>query len=186
MKKASYSDRDTVVSILSDAFKNNKSVKYIAGNDESKRKFLMLYSFEMCMKSGEVYISEEGDACALIQFYDKKKFSWKGIYWDIMLILKCVGLPNVFKVLSREGFIKNHYPQKAFTYLWFIGVKPGKQGRGAGTKALQHILDHSSTINRSVFLETSTERNLPWYKKQGFEMYSTSDRFGFPFYFLKN
>jgi hypothetical protein len=117
MRKATYKDRETVVSILLGAFKNNKSVNYIASKEEAKIRYLMEYSFENCMDCGEVFVSDDGNACAMIQFPDRKKFSWKSTYLDIQLILKTIGVGNIRKALARESFIKKHYPKERFTYL---------------------------------------------------------------------
>ncbi len=186
MKKANYSDQDRVVSILFESFKDNKSVQYIAGEKENKIRFLMYYSFISCMNHGEVFISEDGEGCALIQFYDKKKFSLRDTYWDLRLIVNTIGITNIPKVLSRESFIKKHYPKEPFSYLWFIGVNPSRQGIGIGTDLLKNVLAYSKDLDRPVYLETSTKRNIPWYIKNGFQVYDTSTRYGFPFYFLKN
>jgi ribosomal protein S18 acetylase RimI-like enzyme len=185
MKKANRNDKEKVVAILLEAFKKNKSINYIAGKQEAKIRYLIEYSFENCIDMGEVFISDDGNACAMIQFQDRKKFSWKSTYLDIQLILKTIGLRNIPKALSRESFIKKHYPKEHFTYLWFIGVNPEKQKNGFGTKILKHVLDYSKTLERPVYLETSTKSNLPWYQKHGLEIYTVSERFGFPFYFLK-
>ena len=186
MRKATQNDREKVVTTLLEAFKKNKSVNYIVGKKENKIRYLMEYSFDTCMDSGEVFISDDGNACALIQFQDQKRFSLRNTYLDIQLILKTIGIGNVFRALSRESFIKKHYPKEPFTYLWFVGVNPDKQRNGFGTGILKEITEYSSTLDRPVYLETSTESNLPWYQKHGFEIYDVSERFGFPFYFLKN
>nr|MBI1231857.1 GNAT family N-acetyltransferase [Cytophagales bacterium] len=185
MRKATQKDRTKVVDILLEAFRKNKSVNYIAGDKKKKIRYLMEYSFDNCMDTGEVFISDDGHACAMIQFQDRKKFTLKSTFLDIQLILKTIGIGNIPKALARESFIKKHYPKEPFTYLWFIGVSPDKQGTGSGSYMLKHILDYSKSLDRPVYLETSTERNLPWYKKHGLEVYNMSERFGFPFYFLK-
>jgi len=64
MKIAQHSDRERVVNILWKAFKNNRSVNYIAGEEEKRVRFLMQYSFENCMDNGQVFFSEDGNACA--------------------------------------------------------------------------------------------------------------------------
>jgi hypothetical protein len=92
MKRATNSDQEKVVSILSQAFKENKSIQYIAGKEERKINFLMQYSFANCLSHGDVFISEDGESCALIQFFDKKKFSLNALIWDLKLILKTVGI----------------------------------------------------------------------------------------------
>jgi GNAT superfamily N-acetyltransferase len=185
MRKATQNDKEKVVTILLEAFKKNRSVNYIAGEEEAKIRHLIDYSFETCMDNGEIFISEDGNACAMIQFPDRKKFSLRSAYLDIQLILKTIGIGNIPKALARESFIKKHYPKEPFTYLWFVGVLPEKQRNGFGSKILKYILDYSKSLNRPVYLETSTESNLPWYQKHGLDIYTVSDRFGFPFYFLK-
>lgn len=185
MREATQNDREKVVTILLEAFKKNKSVNYIAGKEEDKIRYLMEYSFENCMDAGEVFISDDGNACAMIQFQDRKKFSLRSAYLDIQLILKTIGISNIPKALARESFIKKHYPKEPFTYLWFVGVIPERQRNGFGSEILKYVMDYSKSLNRPVYLETSTESNLPWYQKYGLDIYTVSDRFGFPFYFLK-
>lgn len=70
MKNVLYSDRKNMVFILSEAVKTNKSVKYIAVKHDLGPNFLILYSFNMSMKSGEFIFSVDVDICALITFYD--------------------------------------------------------------------------------------------------------------------
>tara|TARA_R110002049_G_scaffold90784_2_gene227267 strand:+ start:1095 stop:1661 length:567 start_codon:yes stop_codon:yes gene_type:complete len=185
IRKANQNDRELVVSILWQAFKENKSVNYIAGKEEKSIRFLIEYSFERCIESGEVFISTDLKAVAMIQFQDQKKFTWKGIISDLKLILNTIGWTNIPKTLARESFIKKHYPKSPFTYLWYIGVDPKVQGNGLGTQLLKHVLFYSKTLKRPVYLETTLGKNINWYLKHGFKIYSKSDRFGFPLNFLR-
>ncbi len=189
MRKANYSDKEKVITILSNSFSDNKSINYIVQNDQKKNeriRYLMEYSFELCMISGEVYISDDESGCALVQYFDRKKTNLKTVLLDLKLILKSVGIPNVPKVLKRESTIKKNYPDKNIAYLWFIGVGPEKQGRGVGSDMLTRIVEQNKKKGRDIYLETSTQRNLPWYKKNSFKIYNEITDFGFPFYFLKS
>lgn len=105
---------------------------------------------------------------------------------DLKLIIRSVGILNVAKVLKRESVIKKNYPHHNIAYLCFIGVDPEKQGRGIGSKMLAEIIQQNRSKGREIFLETSTQKNLPWYQKHGFKIYNEITDFGFPFYFLKN
>jgi ribosomal protein S18 acetylase RimI-like enzyme len=97
-----------------------------------------------------------------------------------------VGISGISKAIEREKEIKSAYPNpKSMFYLWFIGVKPEHQGQGRGSRLLKRLTEEALKKNRSVFLETSTRRNLPWYKKHGFEIYHEHD-FSYNLYFLKN
>lgn len=65
MKKAVYSDRSTVVEILTKSFNTNKSVIYAVGKREKRIERLMRYSFNICFSFGEIYLSDDNDACIL-------------------------------------------------------------------------------------------------------------------------
>lgn len=184
MVPATYKDRERIVDVLSASFDDNKSVNYIVQQD-SKRKVrirkLMEYSFDVCHKYGAVFLSEDKDGCALILFPDKKKST---IWLDIKLIFSCIGIFNIGKALQREAKIKKLQPKDLMYYLWFIGVDPVRQNKGTGSLLMQEIIKESISMQRTIFLETSTEKNIPWYKKFGFTIYNKLD-LGYDLYFLK-
>jgi ribosomal protein S18 acetylase RimI-like enzyme len=187
MRKANNEDKPLVIDILTQSFESNQSVNYVVQQDGkriNRIRALMDYSFEVCKLFGDVFISDDKKACALIMYPDKKKSSLKAIMLDIKLIIQCVGVGNVKKTLKREALIKKIQPKELMTYLWFIGVKPEDQNKGFGSNMLQSIIDYSNQNNRPVYLETSTVRNLPWYKRFGFEVYSEQD-LSYRLYFLK-
>lgn len=188
MKKANYKDKPLVVDILSASFKDNKSVNYIlaqAGNREMRLRRLMAYSFDVCYLFGNVFLSDDQKAAALIIYPDKKRTTLKSTWLDLKFAIQCLGIFNLFKAIRRESAIKKVHPAIPFSYLWFIGVKPDNQNAGAGTVLLEEILFYSRNQNRPVVLETSTERNLPWYKKNKFDIYAELD-FGYRLYCLRS
>ena len=113
--------------------------------------------------------------CALILFPDKKKTTLKSILLDVKLILSCVGLGNISKALNRESKIKSIQPKELMYYLWFIGVDPKHQNSEIGTELLNDVIKDSNLMERPIYLETSTLKNLPWYKKFGFDIYDKLD-----------
>lgn len=187
MVKANYYDKDLVVGILTKSFATNKSVNYIVkqGPDRLNRvRYLMDYSFEVCYLFGDVFITEDRKACALVLYPDQKKTNFKSVLLDIKLILYCVGIQNIKKTLDREAQIKKIQPKDRLYYLWFIGVDPEFQNQGIGTRLLNELIQNSKLKNRPVYLETSTIKNLPWYQKLGFRIYHELD-LGYTLYFLK-
>lgn len=187
MVKANYPEKELVIDILSESFDANQSVNYIAQQDKKRLKrirALMEYSFEVCYSFGEVFLSDDKKACALVLFPDQKRTTLKSILLDIKLIFSCIGIGNIFKALKRESKIKNLQPKETMFYLWFIGVKPEYQNTGIGMNLLDEIIKHSEAMERPIYLETSTMSNLPWYKKFGFEIYNELD-LGYKLFFLK-
>ena len=86
MRKAIASDKSAVIEILSKSFSDNKSVNYVVKPDrkrEVRMRGLMEYSFDMCHAFGQVWMSDDNQACALILFPEKKQTSLRTIWWDI-------------------------------------------------------------------------------------------------------
>ena len=178
MKKADYNDKSLVVDILTKSFDTNQSVNYIVKQDEKRVErvsALMDYSFEVCYLFGDVFLSDDKKACALVLYPDKKKASLKSILLDAKLIVSCVGLKKIERALARESMIKKIQPKGPMSYLWFIGVDPEFQNTGIGTGLLIDIIKDSELQERPIYLETSTIRNLPWYQKFGFDIYHELD-----------
>jgi len=176
MKKAEATDKGRVVDILAQSFEDNKSVNYVVKQDAKRKeriRGLMEYSFDVCKAFGEVWFSDDEQACALILFPDKKKSTPASILWDVKLAASVIGLSRVGQVLGRESKIKAFHPKQPFAYLWFIGVIPSAQNHGKGSDLLDELIKRYSAGGRPIYLETSVERNLPWYKKHGFEIFET-------------
>ena len=187
MKKANYYDKDLVVNILTKSFETNQSVNYIVKQDKKRIKSvraLMDYSFEVCYMFGEVFLSDNEKACALILYPDQKSATFKSVLLNLKLAFSCIGIKNIKRVLSRESKIKQLYPKAIMSYLWFIGVDPEYQGQGIGNNLLDNIIKESDKKQRPVYLETSTIKNLPWYKKFDFKIYNELD-FTYKLFFLR-
>jgi ribosomal protein S18 acetylase RimI-like enzyme len=176
MRRATPNQKSLIVDTLTQSFDDNKSVNYVVkqgSTREQRIRGLMDYSFNVCSAFGEVWTSDDEQACALILLPDKKKTTLDAIMWDAKLAFSVIGLDRVGKVLGRESKIKTFHPKEPFSYLWFIGVKPQAQNNGVGSKLLQEIISHSEKNHRPIYLETSVDRNLPWYQKNGFEIFNT-------------
>ncbi len=174
MVEATNRDKELVVEILARSFDDNKSVNYLIPQDAKRMqriKELIAYSFEMCRLWGKVVISENRKSCALVIFPDRKRASVRSLLLMGGLILKSIGLRNIGKALGRESQVHAHHPAMPIYHLWFLGVLPEHQGKGYGSQLLDELLADAHGMNRPVYLETSTQRNIPWYGKHGFSIY---------------
>ena len=55
-------------------------------------------------------------------------------------------------------------------YLGVLGVAPERQGQGLGSRLMRPILERADGQGLPVTLETGQARNLPLYRRQGFEV----------------
>ena len=176
MKRATNSDKAKIIEILTRSFDDNKSVNYVVKQDQNRVeriRNLMDYSFNVCNEFGEVWMSDDQQACALILFPDKKRSSFRTLLWDLKLALSVIGIDRVSAVLKREAMIKSNHPKEPIAYLWFIGVNPQLQGKGVGSAFIKEVIQECERKKRPIYLETSMEKNLPFYKKFGFEIFQS-------------
>lgn len=189
MKEARYTDKKEIVRILSYSFAENKSVASLVkkGDGYEKRvELLMNYAFDECWDFGAVYLSDDSKACALIIFPEQKKITLKSILRTIKLVFTVIGVFSVFKVSKKESIVsKMQNADRLKYYVWFLGVDVPFQSRGIGKRLLSQLIDDSSQMNRQLLLETSTERNLPFYTDNGLLVYSDVN-VGYKLYFLKS
>jgi hypothetical protein len=187
MIKASSDNKELIVDILSQSFEDNQSVNYIVKQDnkgKQRTRALMEYSFEICAMFGEIYLSEDKNACALVLYPHQKRTTIKSIWLDLKLIFYCVGLSGLQKTLNRESLIKKMQPKEKMYYLWFIGVVKSNQHSGIGTKLLNELIQDSNSKNLPMYLETSTLKNIPWYESFGFKIYHEL-KLSYTLFFLK-
>lgn len=187
MTKAIYNDKSRIVDILTQSFEDNKSVNYIVKQDRNRLKrikALMSYSFDVCYLFGDALLSDDKKACALIVYPHQKKNSLKSVWLGVKLAFNCIGISNLGKAMKREAAIRKEHPTTNISYLWFIGVEPAEQGKGIGTALMKQIISESEKLNRPIYLETSTDKNIPWYQKFGFKIYRELD-FGYKLYCLR-
>ena len=187
MIKASKNHKSRVIEILTKSFEDNQSVNYIVKQDSKRAEriqALMDYSFEVCFMFGEVYLSDDQKGCALVLYPDQKSFSIKSTLMDVQLLLNAIGLTRVGKAMSRESAIKSNYPKDPIYYLWFLGVINSDQNKGIGSQLLKEIIIDSQKQHKPIYLETSTIKNIPWYKKFGFSIYNELD-FGYKLFMLR-
>ncbi|MDN5214467.1 GNAT family N-acetyltransferase [Fulvivirgaceae bacterium BMA12] len=174
---AKETDLAQVVKLITRSFDKNKSVNYVVKQDKKRiRRIERLaeYAFRVCYAFGEVWMSEDKNACALFLFSEKKRLTLNAIWWDLKLAFGTIGISRVSKVLTREGKVKKQHPQNThYCYLWFIGVDPNHQKKGLGSQLLRQLIDKCRQWQRPIYLETSVSSNLKWYKSLGFEQYRT-------------
>lgn len=178
MIRATYQDKSHVVHILEQAFASNPSVNYSIPQDarrSQRLRGLVQYSFEVCHEFGEIYLSDDRNACALLVCPEKKHITWTAIKRDVLLIFRSVGLSKVKALLDREAKIKALHPSGLHYHLWYIGVWPNCQQQGIGTQLLQEIITLARQNGRSIYLETSVPMNISWYQKAGFEVFHELD-----------
>ncbi|GGX07299.1 GNAT family N-acetyltransferase [Aquimarina muelleri] len=189
MKIAAFKDINTIITILHSSFLTEtfpNSINFVVKQDKNRSKrirHLMQYQCKMALKFGKVFISDDQESCVLFLHPEKKKITLKTILWDINLVINCIGIKNVYKVILREKILKKNHPKIPFLHLWIMGTIPKSKGKGIGTKLLKEVLEYYGKT-KPIYLETTTESNMHFYKKLGFKVFNETYALEYPLYFL--
>jgi ribosomal protein S18 acetylase RimI-like enzyme len=71
---------------------------------------------------------------------------------------------SLFEKMHKRDMADPHW------YLFVLGVDPPRQGQGVGGALLQPVLARADSAGQPCYLETTKERNVPFYNKHGFEV----------------
>jgi ribosomal protein S18 acetylase RimI-like enzyme len=148
--------------------------------DNEKRHAVIKYVFQMtsCLgvKYGETHATSPNlEGIAVWLPYINKEYK---LIMDIRCLLKAK-----FYKLGREAgkrikpieehstTVHREFAPGDHWYLQTLGVEPTQQGKGYGSLLMEYMLEKIDNTNPlPVFLETSTEINVKFYKRFGFEV----------------
>lgn len=91
------------------------------------------------------------------------------IGWELGWVLAAGPLPTR-RGIRFEGAIRAEHVTHPHMYLWFIGVDPALHGRGVGRALLDDLHGRSAEHGVPTYLETSSEANVGFYRRRGYEL----------------
>ncbi|WP_408028837.1 GNAT family N-acetyltransferase [Tenacibaculum xiamenense] len=191
MIKATKKDKELIVDILTSAFEPitiPNSINFVVKQDAKRRErlqVLMEYLFNNSLRFGEVFLSDNRKACALIQYPHTKKITLQTVLWDFKLALKCIGLMNVVKVLKRELALKKYHTKEPHIHPMILGTYSDERGKGHGFRLIKNLQEYYKDSTLPVIIETTTKENLDLYQYFGFEIFKETSELQYPLYFLR-
>ena len=78
---------------------------------------------------------------------------------------------DTFDVLEQMGAAHPRYPH---WYLPWLGVDPGAQGQGLGSRLLEECLTRVDADRLPAYLETPNPRTIAFYERHGFDVVGTA------------
>jgi ribosomal protein S18 acetylase RimI-like enzyme len=77
--------------------------------------------------------------------------------------------------ILNEAFeqMGHYHPPEPHWFLPLIGIDPSRQNQGLGSLLMQHAHDIFDRSNALAYLESSNERNIPFYQRHGYELLGT-------------
>lgn len=174
-RRAGPGDLPRLVEVLAQAFDDDPLACYLfppAGvRRRGLRRFFRLQLRRLLAGMGEVWTTEDCVGAALwVPPTAERPASLRDLWQlaPVLLDLVAGGRPTVALRLLAD--VERARPTEPHWYLATLGTAPPMQGRGVGSALLSAVLHRLDAQGLPAYLESSKERNVPFYARHGFEI----------------
>jgi ribosomal protein S18 acetylase RimI-like enzyme len=161
--------------LLARAFFEDPLLLYYLPDCDQRSRILpgfMRVSLRYCLTYGEVWTTPALDGVACWLPPGKTGFDlWGFIRTGIGVAPLTMGLSVLLRVraVERDADRFHHAVMPGpHCYLMLLGVDPGRQGQGVGSRLIAPQIAQAKLANLPCYLETMTERDVAFYRKNGF------------------
>jgi GNAT superfamily N-acetyltransferase len=162
--------------VLADAFADDPVFAWLIppqlrGRDNRMRTFFTSMSRGYLRRGKPCYLTGDDSAAALWA----APGAWTMPLSQVILEAAPTGLAfrcRLFLALRTQVQIEHLHAGQSppHWYLGYLGARRGRQGQGLGTQLLREVLACADTDGVPAYLESSNERNLPLYERNGFRV----------------
>jgi len=165
-------DVDALATTLTRAFDDDPLTMWLFPEEAARRRKLPAFFRSLLRASmpfGEVYTAADGGCAAIWNPPGTFPMGW---YKDARLGLTTTRLvgPRITKCARGLMYFASHHPKERHWYLQMLGTDPELQGKGAGSAIIAPVLERCDREHERIYLESSKERNIPFYARHGFEV----------------
>jgi ribosomal protein S18 acetylase RimI-like enzyme len=174
IRKAGAADVPALIEVLSAAFDTDPVMNWFIRQDGRRdaafRRFFDLALTRLTLPHGEVYTTEDQRAAACWTPPGSCGASLSGQILLLAEYFRICGRDRFLKVTRAFAPLQMRHPHRPHFYLFFLGVLPACQGLGLGSALLRSMLERCDAEGIPAYLENSNQRNLPLYRRHGFEV----------------
>jgi ribosomal protein S18 acetylase RimI-like enzyme len=169
-------DLNSTVAALTRAFLDDPVMKWIFPDDRMRERRLPPFFASALRSTG---LHSEGTEVVVAAGQVQGCAIWMAPgTWRPPLRRQLAALPSVmFRLRSRlpvasvtYGALQRVHPERPHWYLSGIGTDPPAQGTGVGSALMRSRLVRCDAAGEPAYLESSNERNVPFYRQHGFRV----------------
>lgn len=173
VRKYNPAERAQLVAVMAKAFDDDPIANWFAAQDAKRAQRVhdfMDVGLRITAPHEEIYTTDgiQGGACWA------PPGKWKmGMVQQMRLlpaIVRTATLRRVPAVMGGLAAIEKKHPHAPHWYLLGLGVYPDLQGKGIGTQLMAPVLERCDREGTPAYLESSKERNVPLYERNGFKV----------------
>jgi GNAT superfamily N-acetyltransferase len=172
VRKATMADVDHLSTALASAFDDDPVFAFLFPQKDRSRTYKAFFARELVkhyLPHDEVWTTDERHGAALWAPPEK----WRQSNWDTIKAAPSYAriLGPAFLRASRALFqVEAEHPPGPHYYLGVLGTAAAAQGKGVGSTVLAPVLERCDREGLGAYLESSKEKNIPFYNRHGFEV----------------
>jgi GNAT superfamily N-acetyltransferase len=181
--RATRPDADVVGRTLAAAFTDDPVIGWLIPFDVADRPRRMVTFFTSMARSylrrdKHVYLAGDGVGAAMWSAPGSWTLPMSEILRESRPAFRAFGR-NLPRALRTQLEVEAGHPKDPkHWYLGYVGVAPGHQGQGVGSLVLREVLDQADAAGVPAYLESSNERNLTLYERNGFRVTTSYSALG--------
>lgn len=180
VRKIARPDFERTIDVMARAFDDDPVMNYLAKQDERRsrriRLLMQVALTNLTFPYGETYVAEGFEGA---MFWNPPGGRPHGLLNDLKLtpaMIRIAGIGGLPRAIGALDLMEKKHPQAPpHYYLLAIGVDPPYQGQGIGTQLMAPILARCDAEGVPAYLESSKERNVALYERNGFKVVETFD-----------
>lgn len=173
MRRAIRDDIPGLSRTLGRAFDDDPVMGWFLPDEERRRKrlpdFMAGLTRVSSMPHGHVYTTDGWLGAALWNPPGTWQTSIAGQFRLLPSMARSLG-SRLFTVAKAFTSIEKHHPKEPHWYLLMLGTEPDQQGKGIGSALMAPVLEICDREGVPAYLESSKEKNIPFYSRHGFEV----------------
>jgi GNAT superfamily N-acetyltransferase len=190
VRPATNADRLALSAVLARAFIDDPVWTWIFPDSSSSLRRLELTFrgyLSDTMRQGTVFTTPGLEGAALWKPPGHWQLSNLSLLRSAPDLLRAFGT-RLFASLQVERAVEAKHPREPHWYLSVLGTDPEQQGKGVGGVLIRQVTDRCDGIGLPCYLESSKERNVPYYERFGFKVTGETrlgkDQSGPPIWFM--
>ena len=174
IRKATEADQEAIIRTMCRAFDADPVVNWFIRQDQKRpaaiEEFFEVLFRIMAYPLGEVVVTTDLRAAALWVPPGR----WKhGFFRQLVMLprfVRCAGRGRIRRTFRGLRNIAKVHPHEPHFYLLQIGTDPEHQGRGLARRLMEPVLWRCDGEQLGAYLEPSSEKNMIYYQRYGFEV----------------
>ena len=180
VRVASHDDLSTIGTTHGAAFLDDPIARWMVGERRTTEKRVgRIYEALAAghLGDGLSYMTPDGEAVAVWAAPKRFKVPIRKFTRHIPGVLRALGPAGFARLVSMADVEKMHPPEPHY-YLAVLGTHPDQQGHGYATATMSPVFRRADAEGVGCYLESSKEENVPFYRRNGFEVTGTYDLSG--------